>query len=365
MIILYIVSTLKRSGPTNQLYNLIKYLDRTEFEPHLVTLSPESDDTRWSDYQVLGVQLYSLGFSRIEGFFYTKKQLLELLIRINPDIIHTQGIRADLLNAKYLCNRNITLCTSRNYPFEDYVLKFGRLQGMAMAYRHINAFKKLHVIACSKIIQSKLSNHGLNVSVVQNGIDVQQYKPIEDEKKNVLRQQLRIPIDLKIFISVGALIPRKDMLTIVNAFKCLSIKKVKLIILGGGFQKTLLEKYCNDSIQLLGNVYNVIDYLRIADVFISASLSEGLPNSVLEAMACGLPCILSDIPSHRELFGHNTDIFFPCGDDKKLSQILKSLDSRHLDLLKKSSLDTVREQFGAEEMSRSYQNYYHTLLNSK
>jgi glycosyltransferase involved in cell wall biosynthesis len=361
--ILYIVSTLKRSGPTNQLYSLIKYLDRAKYEPYLVTLSPEPVNSRWNDYQALGVHLYSLNLSRIKGFFCIKKNLLKLFIEIKPDIIHTQGIRADLLNAGNLYNKYLTLCTSHNYPFEDYPLKFSKLLGMFMAYNHIKTFRKLCVIACSKTVQSKLNTHGLNVSVVQNGIDLQKYKPVTAEEKKILRQQFNIPMDLKIFISVGALIPRKDMMTIIKAFKNLSGKNIKLIILGDGPQKVLLEKSGSSAVQFPGSVVNVIDYLQIADVFISASLSEGLPYSVLETMACGLPCILSDIPSHRELFEHNTDIFFPCGDDKKLTRILETLDSCRLDSLKLLSLDTVQNQFSAEKMSQGYQNHYHLLLN--
>jgi glycosyltransferase involved in cell wall biosynthesis len=363
--ILYIVSSLRRSGPTTQLYNVIKNLDRNQFDPYLITLSPEHQDSSWSTYENLGIHLYSLNLSRVKGLFFAKKQLFKLFTQIKPDIIHTQGIRADLLNAKHLCNGYITLCTSHNYPFEDYVLKFGRLRGMFMAYKHINAFKKLYVIACSKAIQAKINTHGLNISVIQNGIDLQQYKYIGDEKKKLLRQQFHVPANLKVFISVGSLIPRKDMMTIVNAFKHLTVKSVRLIILGDGYQKALLEDSGNNSIQLLGNVDNVNDYLHIADVFISASLSEGLPNSVLEAMACGLPCILSDIPSHKELFEHPADIFFPCGDDKKLTQILEGLDNQHLDLLKTLSLKNVQNQFSAERMTHDYQNYYLALLDNK
>ena len=54
-------------------------------------------------------------------------------------------------------------------------------------------------------------------------------------------------------------------------------------------------------IHFLGQISNVQDYLQVADVFVSAALSEGLPNTVLEAMASGLPTVLSDIPAHREI----------------------------------------------------------------
>src|SRR5690606_9558118 len=98
--ILYIVSTLKRSGPTNQLFNIIIYLDRSVFEPVLITLSPEPEDSRWQDYQSLGVQMHSLNLSRLGGLFFAKSNLEKLIKKIQPDLIHTQGIRADFLISK-------------------------------------------------------------------------------------------------------------------------------------------------------------------------------------------------------------------------------------------------------------------------
>ena len=69
--------------------------------------------------------------------------------------------------------------------------------------------------------------------------------------------------------------------------------------------------------KLIGHVQ---EYLGASNYFISASLAEGLPNSVLEAMACGLPCILSNIPPHVEIHEMNKDssLMFDIKDVKGL-----------------------------------------------
>lgn len=85
-----------------------------------------------------------------------------------------------------------------------------------------------------------------------------------------------------------------------------------LDIVGDGPEKRFLEKKA----QQLGILKNVIfsgwlerniiaDKYRSADIFVSASFDEGMPNAILEAMACGLPIVASDIPAHRELIPHN------------------------------------------------------------
>ena len=77
---------------------------------------------------------------------------------------------------------------------------------------------------------------------------------------------------------------------------------------------------------------DVLPYLQAVDYFISASSDEGLPNSVLEALATGLPVLLSDIPSHREILErtHNSGVFFDPKVPQSLSRLIPDLPNRHL-----------------------------------
>ena len=97
--------------------------------------------------------------------------------------------------------------------------------------------------------------------------------------------------------------PEKSVDTIVKAFDIYKQKRLKaqLLVLGDGAERSYLESLSKDGVHFLGSVDNVIEYLQISDVFVSAALSEGLPNTVLEAMACGLQTILSNINPHKEL----------------------------------------------------------------
>ena len=69
----------------------------------------------------------------------------------------------------------------------------------------------------------------------------------------------------------------------------------------------------------------VKDYLQAADIFISTAVSEGLPNTVLEALSSGLPCILSDIGPHREIIEKNVGAgkLFKLRDSVELSKIME------------------------------------------
>jgi glycosyltransferase involved in cell wall biosynthesis len=351
-----------RSGPTNQLYNIIKYLDRSEFDPYLVTLSPEPEDSRWVDYEALGVHLYSLGMSRLQGFLRTRKRIQSLLSEIKPDVIHTQGIRGDIMNVK-LAKNIVSVCTARNYPYYDYPAKFGAIRGIAMAYRHIAALKKLKVVACSMAIQAQLRQHGINSFVIQNGIDILNYCLVDHNEKNNIRKKIGIEQDSFVFLVVGSLIPRKDVQTIINAFNNIKHeKKAQLIILGNGHQLKYLQGLVkNDLILFHGNVGNVVEYLQAADVFISSSLSEGLPNTVLEAMACGLPCLLSDIPPHKEITGE-TEWEFPCKDHMKLASLIGKIENADTSQIRNQNRQKIENNFNAQKMSQHYQNIYCDIL---
>ena len=113
--ILYIVSTLKSSGPINVLFNLIKYLNRDSFEPFILTLSPEPKNSSLSRFQKLGVRVHSLNLSRVQGFIIGKYALKRFVEEHCPDVVHTHGIRADMLSAQCLQPYK-RVSTIHNYP---------------------------------------------------------------------------------------------------------------------------------------------------------------------------------------------------------------------------------------------------------
>jgi glycosyltransferase involved in cell wall biosynthesis len=358
-IVLYVVSTLVRSGPTTQLHNIIKYLDRDVFEPHVVTLSPEPEDSLFTQYEELNISLYGLELSRLGGIFKAKNQLCGVIDRIKPDVIHTQGIRADSLLSKINTNGS-WLMTSRNYPFDDYPMKFGRIKGWLMARAHSSIMRKCsNVIACSKTIAKALKPHGITAYAIQNGVDLKR----DIKQKKCVAQKFEQPV----FISVGGLIHRKNMAFIVEAFnQYIADNKGSLIVLGDGPEMPMLEDSARSPhIHYKGNVPNVMEYLKSSDYFISASLSEGLPNTVLEALASGLPVLLSDIASHEEILEESSlgcHIFKLAEGEVGLAQKLGGITDIFSSTASDEAVKVARNVFSADSMSRKYQEKYRELL---
>lgn len=369
--ILYIVSTLKRAGPLFVLLNIVKYLDKTKYKPIIVTLSPEIRNNSLKDkFEEIGINIKSLNLSRLKSFFYSKSKINIIFSDYRPAIIHTHGIRADYLVTKYFKNYN-HVSTLHNYPFYDYPMKYGKLKGFLMAKYHLNIFKKINYpIACSKFISNIMfENHNLRINYIHNGVETKIYfkKSLNEKKK--LREKLNLPMNKKIFISVGHLSPGKDTFTVINGFINSNVSQNSvLIFIGDGVdrQKCMIysEKYSN--IKILGRVPNVEEYLNASDYFISASLAEGLPNSVLEAMACGLPVILSNIPSHLEIVENisQKDLTFSQGNVIQLSKNINLIYKEDYDSLSNESVNTVKKIFSASIMSNKYQELYRKIINN-
>jgi glycosyltransferase involved in cell wall biosynthesis len=162
------------------------------------------------------------------------------------------------------------------------------------------------IVCCSQSSYNSLPTlykrlSGSRLSVVQNGINL--------DRIDTIIQSLttsRSSGDPFKVISVGRLIPVKNPLQIVLAFKQGATSDARLVMIGQGPLHSELEATARDlreRVTFTGMITReqVYRYLANADLFVSTSWVEGLPIAVMEAMACGCAVILSDIPAHREI----------------------------------------------------------------
>ena len=356
--ILYIVSTLRKTGPIIVLDNIIKYLDKSKFIPIILTLSKEPKDSL-KEYFIndLHTRVETLNLSRLQGFFLAKNRIKKIVKDNNINFIHTHGLRADII-VSHLSTPFIS--TIHNYPHYDYPLRHGKIKGGLMAKKHIEFIQNnpRNSIACAKAISYDFKQDGFELEYIQNGVDTDKFHPINEQEKENLKENLNIDKSKRIFISTGALISRKDTKTLIKGFMNFNKNKNNLLLIAGdGFEKQELEDISDENIIFLGNISNIDQYLQISDCFVSASLAEGLPNSVLEAMSCGLPTLLSDIPSHRELYEDEFGEFFQIKNIKELTEKLYSVKS-NFKIISNLSTRLVEKNFSAKVMSLKYQKIY-------
>ena len=363
--LLYLVSNLGCSGPTNQLYNLIYHLDPDRFKATLVTLSPEPFLSSWNKFRDLRLKIHSLGLSRVSGVMLNKIYLHRLLNTLCPDIIHSQGIRSDYLNSQ-LKNYPSRVATQRNNPLIDYPLLYGNLSGQLMANFHLKLLKRIpQVITCSQSI-SEANNHlGLKSTFISNGIRYTlDNRTSKKEEKFKLRIELGLPASGKLFVWSGPFIPRKMPEIAIKTFNLLQTNSdFVLCLLGDGpLHESCIRASHSKRIIFKGHVNNVDKYLEAADGFISTSRSEGMPNSVLESLAYGVPVILSDIAPHQEIlsYSNKAGVLYPLRDAKKLAEIIQNSNftKKHSD----AARSIITKHLNSKTMSTNYQNLYFALM---
>ncbi len=138
------------------------------------------------------------------------------------------------------------------------------------------------------------------------GIDLNKYKPEENFDRNEFRKSLGLNEEDFVIISVGELNENKNLITALKAINACENKNIKLISLGQGPLRGEFEEYVNKNnlqnrIQFLGFRKDVTKCLQSADSFVMPSFREGLPKSMMEAMALGLPVVASNIRGCRDL----------------------------------------------------------------
>jgi len=366
MEVVYLISRAKRTGPVNQALNILIGLNRTpDVHAVLVTLTTEIEGKSWlqrfKDNNIEVVQLNCPLYRTLQCVGMLK----EYVQRHDIDIVHSAGFRADFVNM--LLRKHVkTVSTQRCQP-NEIVEKFPRFTRYPFECLHLAIIKHLDkIVACSKSLQQVFAeNYNIQVEAVQNGVNTDFFVPIDSNKKAELRKQLGIAEKSIVFIVLGRLGERKNVGLIVDAFLSVQNQAIRLLIVGSGPQQHTLEQKAmsDERIIFVGSTGSPLNYLQASDFLISSALAEGLPNTVLEALSCGLPCILSDISPHKELIeDSNAGILYDRFSIGSLKTAM--LDSLTWDRDNKSLVarQHALKCFSIEKLAKNYEYIYQKLM---
>ncbi len=252
-------------------------------------------------------------------FFF---RLARLLKNLKPDIVHTLNWAGmDGVIAARLAGIKNIVQGEHGWGMDD---PYGQNVKRIWIRRMISFFVREY-ICVSRQIQGWLNSTirvFRPVTLIYNGVDTEQYCPgIKTNKKDCFHVGI-----------VGRLDPIKDHATLIRAFQSIEdkIPEARLWVIGDGPERNFLETLAQGDgrIRFLGDRSDVPELLRSLDVFVLSSLNEGVSNTILEAMAAGIPCIVSRVGGNPEIVtdGETGRLFAP-GDWKALAQCL--LDYYH------------------------------------
>jgi len=305
MKLMLIVTSLKKTGPTEVVYNMISNM-RVVDSIYLVQLfhDPSSKYNFYRFSQLENVEIITLfKGGKFNSVIRSRSRFRWLINNFKPDVIHSHCLLPDLFSALYLRKEKI-VTTCHNNPIQDYQMKFGSYLGKVISKLQYWSFRRFEVVyAISKNIQKVLKTNKLNSTLVYNGIREDLFFPIKDGNKiNDLKIYYDIPTDKKVIISVASLIDRKNPVLLLESFIQAKLKETCIVFVGSGPLEEQLKLMSaeHQDVFLLGHQSKVHELLNISDLFVSISKSEGFGLNVAEAAAVGLPMILSDIEPYRE-----------------------------------------------------------------
>ena len=208
------------------------------------------------------------------------------------------------------------------------------------------------------------------IRVLANGVDTGRFCKLGGEAERA-RIALGLPPNSTIVGSVGRLVPIKDHASLLKAVETLVSKgsEVRVVLAGDGPEKASLESFVANSsvlggrVHFLGDTGDVPQVLRSLDIFVLPSISEGMSNTLLEAMSCGLPVVASRVGGNRELLEDSgVGLLF---EPRNVSDLAEKL-SRLLDESVRQKLGTaarshVLSNYSLEDMMQRYRELYREL----
>ena len=356
----FLVSSLCNEGPVNVLYNIIRYMDFSRFEVSIVTFIPEKKTSRLHDFQEFPLTIHQLApDTKLPPLALFKALKREVKV-IDPDMLHAHCPRSLYLMC-FLPKKYKRIYTIHIYPGLQQEVLYGKLKGSIV--NQLNHFFTKRVdlpIGCAESVGILYKERkGIEIPCIPNGSSLPLWDK-DETRRQALRSTFHLTEGIRYFIYIGRFSEEKRPRMLVQAFKQAKSRPVGLIMLGDGPEWESLKKEEDDRILMPGFKTNVYDYLIASDYYISASAVEGLANTLLESMTVGLPMLLSDIPSHREVLSKmnaTTGYIFNNNSENLLENMDKILQLDREEASREVQ-KTFRKYYTAKRMSMSYQNAY-------
>lgn len=280
----------------------------------------------------------------LDGFFIAVacRPLLRRLQRergvnlVDAHFAYPEGYAATLLGRWFGLPVTITLRGTEVPLARDPARCRRMLRAIADASRvfSVSDSLKRHVVS--------LGADATRIRVVGNGVDCNTFFPIDREEA---RGRLGLPQSAKVLISVGGLVDRKGFHRVIEVLPELlaAFPDLHYVIVGGSCPEGDLTQFLKDMVARLG-LHERVHFLgslppaelhvplSAADVFVLATANEGWANVFLEAMACGLPVISTDVGGNREVVcDESLGAIVPFGDSAALRDALAEALARHWD----------------------------------
>jgi glycosyltransferase involved in cell wall biosynthesis len=372
--IAHVITGLEVGGAEVMLHKLLGAMDRKVFEPlviALVTPGPMAERIR-----ALGIEVKTLGMRRGLPEPRALARLVGLLRHFCPDLVQTWMYHADLLGtlAAPLAHRPIVVWNIRQSDLDPRLTRRGT-RIVARIDALLSHFGPDHIICCShraREIHRALGYQDRILSVIPNGFDLDRFRP-DPEARAAVRADLGISGSAPLVGLVARFDPQKDLPTFIRAAALTraSCPDCRFLLCGRGMDAAspglwgwITDAGLADAVSLVGPRDDTPRVLTALDVLVSSSAyGEGFPNVIGEAMACGVPCAVTDVGDSGLIVG-DTGLTVPPRDSRSLAAAIQQLLDEGADQRARrgqAARTIIASQYSLPSISARYADLYQSL----
>jgi sugar transferase (PEP-CTERM/EpsH1 system associated) len=370
-LIVHVVHRFAVGGLENGLVNLINRMSSDRWRHAVLALDSVSDEMK---ARVRQADVQYVVLAKPPGHLYRLYPVITRMMRaLAPAIVHTRNLGPlEAVVPAFLAGVPVRVHGEHGWDVNDVEGTNRRYQLVRRAYR---PFVHRYVALSGQIeryLQGRIGVPAKRITTICNGVDAVKFRPRatgSDDMATEIAQ--RFPGAL-IVGTVGRLQSVKNQVLLVRAFaRAVAVdgdthRRMRLVIVGDGATRPSIENEIaaaglGEHVWLPGERADVAQLMRSFDLFCLPSLSEGISNTILEAMASGLPVVASNVGGNAELVDDGrTGHLFPSGSVEALSELLlaysrdPAMGQRH----GAAARDCVERRFSLDAMVNAYEQMY-------
>ncbi len=315
-----------------------------------------------------GYKLIDLKMKKNIFIFFKIFRLINIIKRNKPEIVHTWLYHSNLIGsiaAKFAGVKKIYWSIHHDFEHSDFYM-FIEMRILTILSHFIP--NKILYSSFSSEEKHILNGYNKKISIIiQNGISISKFKPKKELRFN-LRKKLKIKDECFLLCNISRYHPIKDHETLLRSLKILKKNNLffKCILIGNGLTNSNIELSnkirdykLQKNVLLYGKSFEVNKLLNAFDLNILSSKSECSPVTLLEAMACGVPCVSTNVGNAKTIIG-NSGWIVETGDPEALASCIHNIFKKKHLLENKSKLGIkrVRNFYTLEKMRRRYRELY-------
>ena len=331
--IIHVISDLDTGGAEVMLAKLVQGMDRTRFANSVVSLTDRGQ--LGNQIESSGAAVHTLRIKRGRPDLRALPRLVRLFRQSRPSIVQSWLYHADLLSTlatrivgspSLVWNVRCANMALEHYPRQTRWVRWmlARLSRLpAAVVVNSNAGQRWH---------QQFGYRPRRWEVIPNGFDVAMFAPDSSARKR-LREELRVPAEAVVVSLVARVDPAKDHQTFFSAASQVlhTHSTVHFLLVGKGTEQLAGEVRrwkLDGHVSLVGHRSDVDRIMLGIDIAcLSSSFGEGFPNVLGEAMACGIPCVSTDVGDARSIIG-DTGLVVPVRDPTSLAHAMINLIDR-------------------------------------